>query len=75
LTFASSVFVQASSMPGWLRIFANHQPISVMANTVRGLLLNQPNTTTILLALAWCLGIMVAFNPLAVWAYKRRTTR
>jgi ABC transporter DrrB family efflux protein len=73
LTFASSAFVPTKSMPGWLRAFAEHQPVSLIVNAVRGLLLNQPNATTIWQALAWCLGILVVFIPLAVWAYGRRT--
>src|SRR3989442_5024228 len=31
LVFASSAFVPGSSMPGWLQVFARHQPVSVPA--------------------------------------------
>src|SRR2546430_1332361 len=41
LTFASSAFVPTKSMPNWLRAFAEHQPVSLIVNAVRGLLLNQ----------------------------------
>lgn len=75
LTFASSVFVQTSSMPDWLRPFAEHQPVTLISNAVRGLLLNQIHVDIILQALAWCLGILVVFIPVAVWAYSRRTAR
>ena len=75
LTFASSAFVPTASMPTWLRTFAEHQPVSLIVNAVRGLLLNQPNTSTILQAIAWCVGILIVFIPLAVWAYGRRTAR
>ncbi|HYT27792.1 MAG TPA: ABC transporter permease [Ktedonobacteraceae bacterium] len=75
LTFASSAFVPTQSMPGWLRAFAEHQPVSLIVNAVRGLLLNKPDVTTIWQALAWCVGILVVFIPLAVWAYGRRTAR
>jgi len=75
LTFASSAFVPTSSMPGWLRAFAEHQPVSLIVNAVRGLLLNTPDASTILQALAWCVGILVVFIPVAVWAYGRRTSR
>ena len=74
LTFASSAFVPTSSMPGWLRAFAEHQPVTIIVNAVRGLLLNKPDAATIWLALAWCFGILVIFIPLAIWAYGRRTT-
>jgi ABC-2 type transport system permease protein/oleandomycin transport system permease protein len=75
LTFASSAFVPTRSMPDWLRAFAEHQPVSLIVNAVRGLLLNQADASTIWQALAWCVGILVVFIPLAVWAYGRRTAR
>jgi ABC transporter DrrB family efflux protein len=75
LTFASSAFVPTKSMPSWLRTFAEHQPVSLIVNGVRGLLLNQPDASTIWQAIAWCVGILVVFIPLAVWAYGRRTAR
>jgi len=75
LTFASSAFVPTKSMPGWLRAFAEHQPVSLIVNAVRGLLLNQPDASTIWQALAWCVGILIVFIPLSVWAYGRRIAR
>ena len=75
LTFASSAFVPTKSMPDWLRVFAEHQPVSLIVNAVRGLLLNTPDATTIWQALAWCVGILVVFIPVAVWAYGRRIAR
>jgi ABC transporter DrrB family efflux protein len=75
LTFASSAFVPPQSMPGWLRAFVEHQPVSLIVNAARGLLLNHPDTSIILQALAWCVGILVVFIPLAVWEYGRRTAR
>lgn len=75
LTFASSAFVPTQSMPGWLRVFAEHQPVTLIVNSVRGLLLNQPDAATIWQALAWLVGILIIFVPLAVWAYGRRVAR
>jgi ABC transporter DrrB family efflux protein len=75
LTFASSAFVPTQSMPDWLRAFAEHQPVSLIINAVRGLLLNQIDGSAIWQALAWCVGILVVFIPLAVWAYGRRIAR
>ena len=75
LTFASSAFVPTSSMPTWLRAFAEHQPVSLIVNAVRGLLLNHPDASTIWQALAWCVGILIVFIPISVWAYGRRIAR
>jgi ABC transporter DrrB family efflux protein len=75
LTFASSAFVPTSSMPGWLRAFADHQPVSLIINAVRDLLLGQPLGTTGWQALAWCLGILVVFAPVSVSLYRTKTAR
>ena len=39
LTFASSAFVPVSNMPGWLQAFAWHQPVTIVVNTARALML------------------------------------
>jgi ABC transporter DrrB family efflux protein len=73
LTFLSSAFVPTGSMPSWLQVFAAHQPVTVVINTVRGLLLGQSISASGGMALAWCLLILVFFMPLAVWLYSQRT--
>ena len=75
LTFASSAFVPTKSMPTWLRTFAEHQPVSLIVNSVRGLLLNHFDASTTWQALAWCIGILIIFIPVAVWAYGRRVAQ
>ena len=78
LVFASSIFVPTTTMPGWLRSFADHQPITVTANALRGLILGEgalpPGTSVesqILLALVWAAAIVAVFGPLAVRLYRR----
>jgi ABC-2 type transport system permease protein/oleandomycin transport system permease protein len=73
--FISSAFAPVSTMPDWLRAFAQHQPVSLMMDAVRGLLLNQPDASTIWLALAWGIGLLVVFIPLSVWAYGHRVAQ
>jgi len=73
--FGSSVFVPIDTLPDWLRVFAQHQPVSLMMDAVRGLLLNQSDVSTISQAILWCIGLLAVFIPLAVWAYERRATR
>ena len=75
LMFASSALVPTSTMPDWLRTFAEHQPVSLLTNAVRGLVLNQPDATAIWQAIAWCVGLLVVFILVAVWAYGRRNER
>ena len=71
LVFASSAFVPVDSMPGWLQVFAEHQPVSVTASAVRALMIGGPTTTYVLQALAWCIGILAVFAPMAVARYRR----
>jgi ABC transporter DrrB family efflux protein len=78
LTFTSSVYVPTQTMPGWLQAFAAHQPVTVVTNTLRGLILGhsalpqgQTVTGLVLLALAWSAALTAVFAPLAVHLYRR----
>jgi ABC transporter DrrB family efflux protein len=71
LVFASSAFVPVSTMPGWLQAFAAHQPVSVTASAVRALVLGGPTTSLVIQSVAWCVGILAVFAPLAVRLYRR----
>jgi ABC transporter DrrB family efflux protein len=80
LTFASSVFVPVSTMPVWLRGFAEHNPVSVVANSMRGLFNVDPSLTAadtrsaVIQSVAWIAAILLVFVPLSIARY-RRTTR
>jgi len=71
LTFASSAFVPTSSMPGVLRAFAEHQPITQVVNSVRALVLDRPVGSAGWQAVVWCLAILAVFIPLSVRLYRR----
>jgi len=71
LVFASSAFVPTNTMPDWLRVFAEHQPVSVTATAVRGLMLSGASTSDIVQAVAWSAAILLVFVPLAIWRYQR----
>jgi ABC transporter DrrB family efflux protein len=71
LVFASSAFVPVSTMPGWLRWFATHQPVSLAVNGCRALFNSQPAWSFIWQLLIWIVAICVIFIPLAVRAYRR----
>ena len=73
LSFGSNVFVQASTMPGWLQAFVSVNPLSHLVSAVRGLLLGGPVATQIGWTFAWIAGLLVVFFPLALRGYIRRT--
>lgn len=72
LTFASSIFVPTRSMPAWLQAWASISPISLLSDTVRGLLVGGPALEPGLKVLVWSVGVVVVFAPLSVMAYRRR---
>lgn len=59
LPYASSAFVPVATMPGWLRGFAGHQPITPVTDALRALLLGHPVGSAAWVALAWCGGILL----------------
>ncbi|MDQ2814758.1 MAG: ABC transporter permease [Actinomycetota bacterium] len=70
-TFLSSAFVPISTMPGWLQVFANNQPVTYTINTMRVLARGGPLEPDLWRSLAWLAGIFIVFLPLAVRAYRR----
>jgi ABC-2 type transport system permease protein len=72
LPFVSSAFVLTTTMPGPVRAFADHQPVTSIVDTIRELLAREPVGADLWVALAWCLGILVVAYALAMAAYRRR---
>jgi ABC-2 type transport system permease protein/oleandomycin transport system permease protein len=75
LTFASSAFVPAESMPDGLRQFANANPFTTMVDAVRSLWLDTPANTDVWMAFVWCIVLLAIFAPLAVRRYRTVTAR
>ncbi|HEV2998767.1 MAG TPA: ABC transporter permease [Solirubrobacteraceae bacterium] len=75
LTFASSAFVPIATMPIWLRSFAEAQPITKMVDAVRAWALGEPVGSSGWIALAWCLGVLLVFAPLAVRLFRGSATK
>lgn len=71
LPLISSAFVPTKSMPGPVRAFAEHQPVTPIVEAIRALLLNQPVGNGIWVALAWCVAIMTVACFLAGRVYKK----
>jgi ABC-2 type transport system permease protein len=72
LPFLSSAFVPTDTMPGPVRAFAEHQPVTSIVNAIRALYTQQPVGTDIWTALAWCVGILVVAYIFATIFYRRR---
>jgi ABC-2 type transport system permease protein len=74
LIFISPSFVPTTSMTPLLRGFAENQPFTPIIETMRSLLTTGTTGDKVWLALAWCVGILVAMYALSIWQYKRKTT-
>src|SRR6202042_3333371 len=72
LPFISSAFVATGTMPGPVRAFADNQPVTSIVNTIHDLFTQQPVSSTIWTALAWCVGLLVGAYALAMVTYRRK---
>lgn len=78
-TFISSAYVPVSSMPTWMRGFAENQPLTVMVDAVRTLtqgapaeaLLGHPASYFVVRSLLWSVGLVAVFAPLAIAKFRR----
>jgi len=75
LTFISSAFAPVQSMPGWLQSFVLVNPVTVVVDALRGLLVGGPFTeplnANLLKSVAWIAGISLVFFLLAIRQYRR----
>jgi ABC-2 type transport system permease protein len=72
LPFISSAFVPTAGMPGPVRWFAQHQPVTSIVDTIRRLYAEQPVGDAAWIALAWCVGLLLVAYALAMLTYRRR---
>jgi ABC-2 type transport system permease protein len=72
LPFVSSAFVPTAGMPGPVRWFAEHQPVTSIVTTVRDLYAERPVGHNGWTAVAWCAGLLLAAYVLAIRTYRRK---
>jgi len=72
LGFASSVFAPAASMPGWLQAFVKVNPVTVVTDAVRGLLMGGPVAKPLLWAAVWLAALTVVSWVLTLRSYRAR---
>jgi ABC transporter DrrB family efflux protein len=75
LTFVSSAFAPVSTMPGWLQPFVRANPVTIVVDALRGLLVGGPFTATLernmTRSLIWIAAIILVFFLLAIRQYRR----
>ncbi|WP_067825194.1 ABC transporter permease [Nocardia inohanensis] len=72
LPYVSSAFVPAETMPSWLRGFAEHQPVTSVTETLRGLLMDTPIGDSAWIAVAWWVSVALLGYLAAGALFERR---
>ncbi|PZG21159.1 ABC transporter [Micromonospora craterilacus] len=73
LTFASNVFVDPQTMPGWLRTVVEANPVSLLVDAVRGLMHGTAEPEQIGGVLLAAVLLVAIFGPLTMRLYRTRT--
>jgi ABC-2 type transport system permease protein len=72
LTFLSNVFVEPSTMPGWLQVFVDVNPITHLVAAVRGLMSGVIDTGEVAWVLVAGAAILAVFGALTMYRYNRK---
>ncbi|OZD66660.1 ABC transporter [Rhodococcus sp. 05-340-1] len=73
LTFASNIFVDPSTMPGWLRAFVDVNPVSFLVTSLRGLMQGDVDTGHLGVTLVMCAVLLAVFGPITMRLYNRKS--
>ena len=71
VVFMSNIFVDPSTMPGWLQSFIGYNPLAWQVDAVRSIFSGKPVWNEILLALSASVGITVLLAPVAIALYAK----
>jgi ABC-2 type transport system permease protein len=72
LTFLSNVFVEPTTMPGWLRVFTEANPITHLVAACRGLMQGTPDAGEITWVLVSAAALVAIFGTLTMRLYNRK---
>lgn len=70
LTFASNIFVDPATMPGWLRAFVEFNPVSQLVTSVRDLVNGTGVGPELAYTLTWAALLVAVFGSLTMWRYR-----
>ncbi|MFF2961112.1 ABC transporter permease [Streptomyces sp. NPDC057963] len=73
LQFGSSIFAPTKTMPGWLQTFTEYNPLSNLADAVRGLMMGGPIAHSVWVTLGWAAVITAVAAPLAVAKFRKKS--
>jgi ABC-2 type transport system permease protein len=71
LTFASNIFVDLSTMPGWLQVVVGRNPVTYLASASRGLMHGRAVWTDVAWVLVASAAIVLVAAPIAMRMYRK----
>jgi ABC-2 type transport system permease protein len=71
MTFASNIFVELSTMPGWLQAVVGRNPVTYLANASRGLMHGRAAGTDVMWVLVASAVIVLVASPIAMRMYRK----
>jgi ABC-2 type transport system permease protein len=72
LVFASNIMVDPQTMPGWLRVFVEVNPVTLMTSAMRGLMAGTADVRQVVLALIAPVSLTAALAPVTIWLYRKQ---
>lgn len=73
LTFASNIFVEPDTMPGWLQRVVEVNPITLVVDLVRSLMAGTAEASQLGLVAVACAFFLAVFGPLTMRTYTRHS--
>ena len=71
LTFASDIFVDLATMPGWLQVAVGHNPVTHLAHASRSLMHGRPAGGDVLWTLLASAILVLVASPIAMRLYRK----
>ncbi|MBM2614088.1 ABC transporter permease [Actinoplanes sp. LDG1-06] len=72
LTFLSNVFVEPSTMPGWLQAFVEVNPVTHLVSAIRSIMAGTPDMPEIMWTLIASAALVAVFGTLTMRLYNRK---
>ena len=72
VTFASNIFVDPATMPGWLQAFVAVNPVAILVTTVREIMDGTVTASSVALSLVAPAVVTAGLAPVAIGLYSRR---
>jgi ABC-2 type transport system permease protein len=73
LVFASNIFVNPDTMPGWVQAFVEVNPVTHLTTASRTLMHGTVDTEAIVWSLGWSAALVLVFAPLTMRFFGRET--